>query len=109
MTRINLLNHKTSRRRLWMEKNYYHGELPEIVMEGSEVLHTDEHGNILLDENSDQRLNNKREHELRIRELSEELFKIGKDGPNERIRGLVEELFEGDEILCERMENMRIF
>lgn len=30
--------------------------LPEIIMEGSHVIHTDEDGNILLDNEGDQRL-----------------------------------------------------
>lgn len=82
-------------------------KLPEIVMDGSQVVHTDEDGNILLEDNGDQRLHIKRHHELRDREIFAELDDLGEDGPSDRIRELAKELFEGDEIILQRMHNMR--
>ena len=44
------------------------GKMPEIVMEGDHVLHTDEAGNILLDDNADRWIESRRSaHEELIR------------------------------------------
>lgn len=49
MRRLNLLNHKTSPRRLWTKGIYSSLETPEIVMEGSSVQYLDADGYIMPD------------------------------------------------------------
>ncbi len=109
MHRINLLRRKTSPSRLWQSGRYSNMKLPEVVLDGSQVVHTDEDGNILLDDNGDQRLNQKRHQAKRDREILDELAELGNDGPIERRNELAEELFAGDEIYFERMQNMKNF
>lgn len=46
-------------------------------MEGSHVLHTDEDGNILLDQQGDQELNNR---DAEMREVLEAFKRLGKQG-----------------------------
>ena len=102
MHRINLLRHKTSQRRLWMAKNYCHGKLPEIVMEGSHVIHTDEDGHMLLNEDSDQRLSQKQQEFQQF----DELFDAAVQGSDIRAREKMAEFLRDDEISMEGLEGL---
>lgn len=54
MARINLLRHQSTFKTLWDAMDYDVVRLPEVILEGEHVLHTDELGNILMDDESDQ-------------------------------------------------------
>jgi hypothetical protein len=85
-----------------MAKNYNHGNLPEIVMEGSHVIHTDEDGNMLLNEDSDQRLSQKQQEFQQF----DELFDAVVQGSDVRAREKMAEFLRDDEISMEGLEGL---
>jgi len=85
-----------------MAKDYYHGKLPEIVMEGTHVIHTDEDGNILLNKDSDQRLSQKQQD---FQEF-DDLFDAVMQGSDVRAREKMAEFLRDDEIAMEGLESL---
>ena len=57
MRKLNLLRHKLTIKQRWEMHPHYMLNLPEVVLQGSHVLHTDEFGYILSEKHSDQILN----------------------------------------------------
>ncbi len=70
-------------------------------MEGSHVIHTDEDGNILLDEEGDQELHKKQQM---IQEFFE-VFEAVKNDPAGAGLERCKEFFKDEVIMMERMQN----
>ena len=101
MHRLNLLRHKRSVRRHWELKLRRPEKRPEVVMEGEHVIHTDEDGNILLDQKADQWIDQKRQA---IDEF-DELFEALEEDPDGKGRELAEKVFKEEAVFFERMRN----
>ena len=96
MRRINLLRHKSSHHHWWNSQNYEYLQLPEVILEGSHVIHTDEDGYILGDEQSDQHLRTKHRDKQRLMQV---MMALAKDGATDEM------LEEAADILRDLDEN----